>query len=122
MSEYGFKANWSYVSGASGYYLDLALDSLFTQFVNGYENKDVGLVYNFDLTDLLPDTEYFYRIRTYISSGFSSNSNAIKARTIADEFSDIQYNIPYTEGCITYGDYDNDGDLDLLLCGEETKL
>src|ERR1700751_3149091 len=37
-----FTANWSHVSGATGYRLDVATDSLFTNYVTGYQNLNVG--------------------------------------------------------------------------------
>lgn len=37
-----FITNWSAVSGATGYFLDEAMNSTFTSFVPGYNNFECG--------------------------------------------------------------------------------
>jgi len=78
----GFTANWSAVSGATGYYLDLSTDNLFTGFVTGYNSKDAGNVTALAITGLTENTTYYYRIRAYNVSGSSANSNVIQATTL----------------------------------------
>ena len=79
-----FSANWNAVTGASGYYLDVATDAGFTTFVTGYNNLDVGNVTTYSVnTNLTPLTPYYYRVRAYNVNGTSGNSNVISLTTIA---------------------------------------
>ena len=71
------QANWLASSFADGYYLDVATDSLFTSFVSGYENLDVGDVLSYSVTGLSGETDYYYRLRAYNDVGTSDNSNTI---------------------------------------------
>ena len=91
-----FTAKWDPSYDADGYYLDVAKDNLFTAFVSGYENLDVGNVNDYSVIGLNPDTEYFYRLRAYNSSGTSANSNIISATTLTtdiDEINSIHVNV-----------------------------
>ena len=76
-----FTANWSSVSGATGYRLDVSTSSSFVTFVTGYENLEVGNVTNQYVTPLAANTFYYYRVRAYNGNGTSPNSNVIKAKT-----------------------------------------
>lgn len=71
----GFTANWNAVTGATGYYLDIATNNTFTNFVTGYNNKDVSNVTTYAVTNLTPNTSHYYRVRAYNSVGTSDNSN-----------------------------------------------
>jgi phosphodiesterase/alkaline phosphatase D-like protein len=77
----GFTANWSSVSGASGYRLDLSTNSSFTSYVSGYQNLDVGNVTSWSLGGLSRNTDYYYRVRAYNAGGVSGNSNVIRVKT-----------------------------------------
>ena len=77
-----FKANWNSVSGATGYRLDVATNSTFTNYVSGYQNLDVGDVTNKNVSGLIPGRKYYYRVRAYNSIGSSDNSNTITVNTI----------------------------------------
>jgi hypothetical protein len=76
-----FTANWRSVTGATGYLLDVALDSSFTNFVPGYQDQDVGNVTSRNVTGLAVRTLYYYRVRAYNVNGTSPNSNVIQVRT-----------------------------------------
>src|SRR5207244_2043067 len=76
-----FTANWSGVSGASGYKLDVSTDSSFSSYVSGYENLDVGNVTSQSVSGLSANTRYHYRVRAYNGSGTSGNSNVASVRT-----------------------------------------
>jgi hypothetical protein len=75
-----FTANWSSVTGATGYQLDVATDNLFTNYVFGYP-KDVHNVKSFPVTGLAANTFYYYRLRAYNGNGPGPNSNVIKVKT-----------------------------------------
>ena len=76
-----FTANWRGVSGATGYRLDVATDSSFTNFVPGYQDLDVGNVTTKNVTGLAARTIYYYRVRAYNSNGTSPNSNVVQVKT-----------------------------------------
>lgn len=64
MTASSFNANWSSVSGATTYSIDVANDNLFTSLVTGYNNLDVGNVTTKAVTsNLLAGNTYYYRVR-----------------------------------------------------------
>ncbi len=69
-----FTVNWSAVSGASGYKIDVALDAGFTTILSGYNNKDVGNVVQAPVTGLTGGTVYHFRVRAYNGGGESESS------------------------------------------------
>jgi outer membrane protein assembly factor BamB len=77
-----FTANWSNVSGATGYRLDVATDPSFTMYVPGYQNRNVGNVISHSVTGLNASTTYRYRVRAY-GGGTSGNSNVITVTTLS---------------------------------------
>ena len=76
-----FTANWSSVTGATGYQLDVATNSSFTNYVNGYQNRDVGPVTSWTVTGLTRNTFYYYRLRAYNGNGTGPNSNVVRVKT-----------------------------------------
>ena len=68
---------------AGGYRLDVATDNSFTNYVTGYENRNVGNDLDHLVTGLRPSTPYYYRVRAYNEHGTSGNSNVISASTLA---------------------------------------
>jgi hypothetical protein len=76
-----FTANWTSVSGATGYRLDVSLSSSFTSYVPGYQNLDVGNRTGYNVTGLSANTFYYYRLRAYNRGATSANSNVIKVKT-----------------------------------------
>jgi len=76
-----FTANWSSVAGATGYRLDVATNSSFTNFVPPYNNLDVGPVTNWNVTGLTRNAFYYYQLRAYNGNGTSPNSNVIRTKT-----------------------------------------
>ncbi len=80
----GFTANWNGASGATGYLLDVATDSGFTQYAIGYANIVVGDVLSFNVTGLDASTPYYYRVWAYNDNGTSGGSNTISVATTAN--------------------------------------
>lgn len=82
-----FQANWSTVSNATSYRLDVSLFSSFSSFVSGYNNFVVGSTSEL-VSGLAQNTAYFYRVRAVNSAGTSFNSNVISVTTtnIGDPF------------------------------------
>jgi hypothetical protein len=76
-----FTANWSSVTGATGYRLDVSTSSSFVNYVQGYQNVDVGNVTARSVTGLAANTFHYYRLRAYNGSGTGPNSNVIKVKT-----------------------------------------
>jgi hypothetical protein len=76
-----FSANWNHSVGAKGYILDVATTNTFTNFVTGFQNKDVGNVNSFTISGLAENTTYFYRLRAYNQIGKSEPSHTITAAT-----------------------------------------
>lgn len=81
-----FTTNWTGSSGVTGYRLDVATDSAFTNFVSvngGIQNKDVGNTLSYKVDFLASSFTFYYRVRAYNSNGTSSNSNVISVTTLA---------------------------------------
>jgi phosphodiesterase/alkaline phosphatase D-like protein len=76
-----FSANWNSSTGASGYRLDVARNSSFTDYVHGYQDRDVGNVTSFSVKGLSANTTYYYRVRAYNGNGLTGNSNVISVLT-----------------------------------------
>jgi hypothetical protein len=81
-----FEARWEESAWAQRYYLDVSEDPDFVDFVEGYENLDVGNVTSY-LVEGLDPIPYYYRIRAHNSAGVSENSNVISVLSVnTDEF------------------------------------
>lgn len=80
---HAFTARWAAAASATGYRLDVASDSGFTNLLSGYNNLDVGNVQSANVTGLNPDTTYYYRVRASNPTGPSANSSPISAKTLA---------------------------------------
>src|SRR5205823_13232719 len=77
-----FTANWSSVSGVTGYRLDVSTNSSFSTYVAGYQNRNVGNATSRSVTGLNASTTYYYRVRAYNGAGTSGNSNVISVTSL----------------------------------------
>ncbi len=75
-----FRANWKSMPNAQSYYLDVATDEEFQNYVSGFENLNTTDT-SYYVTGLT-DTLYFYRVRTEYDYGTSSNSNVISVALV----------------------------------------
>ncbi len=81
VSATGFTANWTAAAGSTGCRLDVATDDLFTSFVAGYNNLDVGNVISSPVTGLTQGLTYYYRVRAMNIGGISPSSNTVTVQT-----------------------------------------
>lgn len=72
-----FSANWGSVSGATGYYLDVASDYYFQSLISGYNNLSVSNVTTYSVTGLTSGITYYYRVRAVSASFTSLSSNIV---------------------------------------------
>ena len=85
-----FNANWSSVSGATGYKLDVSTVNTFASFVAGYNDLSVGNVVTYSVTGLSIGTNYYFRVRGLNSCSQPSSNAAYQSVTTL--------NIPSTAG------------------------
>ncbi len=78
-----FTTNWSSVSGATGYRLDVSPNSSFSTYVAGYQNLNVGNTTSRSVSGLNASTTYYYRVRAYNGNGTSGNSNVVNVTTLS---------------------------------------
>lgn len=80
----GFTVNWSAVTGATKYRLDVATSGLFGEgtLVAGYNDKDVGGGASAEVTGLSPATTYYVRIRAENNAGAGENSDILTQATL----------------------------------------
>ncbi|WP_348823681.1 LamG-like jellyroll fold domain-containing protein [Flavobacterium aestuarii] len=76
-----FNANWTASSGAINYFLDVATDAAFTNFVTGFNNRNVGNVTTYVVTGVPPGNVY-YRVSKQSSCGTSAYSNTVTYATL----------------------------------------
>lgn len=73
----GFTANWSSSLSATTYLLDVSTTANFSSYVAGYQNKDVGNVTTYAVSESTVGITYYYRVKASNVNGASANSNTI---------------------------------------------
>src|SRR5207237_4288672 len=61
----GFTANWSSVTGATSYRLDVSVSSSFSSYLSGYQKLDLGNGTSRSVTGLSAGTAYYYRVGSH---------------------------------------------------------
>jgi hypothetical protein len=95
IAQTGFIANWKASPGAVSYFIDVSTRNNFSEFVSGYNNKNVGNVTFTVVSGLNPGTDYFYRLRAGNTGGTSLSSNTTSV------FSTYQANLSISESLIS---------------------
>ncbi|NDA63006.1 MAG: fibronectin type III domain-containing protein, partial [Chitinophagia bacterium] len=78
----GITLNWSGVSGATGYYLDVATDTSFVTFISGYQNRNMGSATQAILTGLTAGQTLYFRVRAAGVCGISPSSTRAQGSTL----------------------------------------
>lgn len=77
-SAVSFDLNWPSCSFASNYFMDIATDPDFVNYLEGYKNEVLGNVLIWSVSGLAPADSYYIRLRAVNSCGTSPNSNTLK--------------------------------------------
>jgi len=72
----GFTANWGRVAGGTQYILDVSTSLEFDTFVDGYQNLVLDTSSQ-NVEGLLPNTQYFYRLKAVNDNATSITSNVM---------------------------------------------
>jgi len=81
VTAYSFTARWTTVFSATGYYLTVLYADSRTAISSEYNNKDVGNVLEFNVTDLDSAVDYIYLVKAYNTTLTSDYSNEITITT-----------------------------------------
>ncbi|MDI3504557.1 MAG: hypothetical protein PWP64_1493 [Candidatus Cloacimonadota bacterium] len=100
ISNTGFTATWSEPISGQAYYLQVAMDSLFTDFVSGFANYNAGTNTEIELTGLDQGSTYYYRLRTFLGSGYSMYSPFAQVSTTAPDPVPTTLSIEITSGAV----------------------
>ncbi|MDR0798790.1 MAG: trypsin-like serine protease [Dysgonamonadaceae bacterium] len=84
----GFTANWNALANAEKYFLSVYQkgpnDAVI--YLEGYENKELGNVLSYAITDLPYNTQYFYTVKAGYHSQVTDASNEIGVATLPPTF------------------------------------
>ncbi|HEY8937259.1 MAG TPA: hypothetical protein VIM65_18665 [Cyclobacteriaceae bacterium] len=79
----GFVASWKSVLGSTRYVVDVSTDPQFSSYVTGYQSREVDSTTSLQVTGLVAEVKYYYRVRAQKDNTISGNSNTIAATTAA---------------------------------------
>ena len=105
----GFTANWSSVSGATAYLLDVALDAGFTSFQSGFNNLDVGYTTSYAVSGVPEATVYYYRVRAKNNGVAGPSSNSVNVTTLRSypQLYTVQTTVPFNNTHKALSEYDS---------------
>lgn len=83
VSQTGFTASWSSVTGATAYRLDVSTSSSFASYLPGLQDLNVSTATSRAVSGLSGGTTYYYRVRAVGQSGTSASSNVRSVTTLA---------------------------------------
>lgn len=101
--------NWNEVYGATGYRLDVSMDSNFNNYLAGYNNKAITATQE-TVQNLTRNTNYYARVRSVNNVGTSINSPTLNIKT-AYESINLVRNVPNID---TMGDVNGCQRLEIL--------
>ncbi len=78
------RANWEIVQGADEYRLDVATDEEFSNFLSGYNDRNVGHTTDYNIDGLQPGTTYYYRVRATAGDLIGANSDVVEVTTFPE--------------------------------------
>jgi uncharacterized protein YegP (UPF0339 family) len=83
ITQNGFTANWTSVSGITEYHIDVSTSSTFSTFLSGFNNQNVYNSTSLNISQILQSgTNYYYRVRGYVNGTSSANSNTVNVLTV----------------------------------------
>ena len=96
----GFTANWTAITGVTGYRVDVATDAAFTSMVSGYNNLYVSgqSTSSLNVTGLSANTTYYYRVRgasQYTVGEFAGGNSATQNLTTTSSYNITWGNLQY---------------------------
>lgn len=96
----GFTANWSTITGVTGYRVDVATDATFASMVSGYNNLYVSgqSTSSLNVTGLNANTTYYYRVRgasQYTVGEFAGGNSATQNLTTTSSYTIGWGNLQY---------------------------
>ncbi|MFV8347656.1 LamG-like jellyroll fold domain-containing protein [Flavobacterium sp. ZB4P13] len=112
-----FTVNWTAISNATGYRLDVATDAGFTSFVTGYQDKLLGNVVSDNVTGLTPGATYYVRLRALNTCGTSVNSNVITVSASIATYTGTWSSVPDSSKKVIFANnYSGSGSLAACSC------
>ena len=93
-----FTANWAAPISATKYFFQLATDANFNNIVPGYDNLDVGLTLSRNISGLSNGYTYYFRLRSYFTSGYSMYSPYKEVNLTLPASAQISSGTTLTEG------------------------
>lgn len=113
-----FDLNWPAGFFATNYFIDVATDSGFTNYLVGYQNKELGNVLSETISDLQAGNTYYVRLRSKNDCGVSTNSNTIEVASPITVYNGVWSNgVPNADKNVLFlSDYNVDVLLEACSC------